>query len=383
MYRSLKIFFLITLVCAVTLAQSKTATQTGVVAELQNALDAEIAANPSLPGELLHLRVPGRGIDLSLASGVFDRESKRLLEPHHTFRVASVTKSFVATSVLRLIEDGKLGFDDSIAKHLPAEYVDLLRKDGYAVDTITIRHLLTHTSGIHDYATDQKYLLAVQSDPMHRWTRSEQVNAAMVWGQPLFEPGKGYRYSDTGYILLGEIVERITKLPLPQAVRKLLDFQKLGLDETYFESLEKAPPNAKALSHPYYGHIDGMTIDPSVDLYGGGGIVSTVEDLTRFYRAIFQKGFFKRDSTLQTMLTVPTTNEQAPGGPYAMGISKRIMAGNVCWGHTGFWGTSVYHCPGPDITIARHYNQAEPDERFIFATLFRNIFSALGKQAIN
>jgi D-alanyl-D-alanine carboxypeptidase len=282
-----------------------------------------------------------------------------------------------------LIEDGKLGFDDQITKHLPGEYVELLRKDGYAVDTITIRHLLTHTSGIHDYATDQKYLLAVQSDPMHRWTRSEQVNAAMDWGQPLFEPGKGYRYSDTGYILLGEIVERITKLALPQALRKLLDFPKLDLDETYFESLEKAPPNAKALSHPYYGDIDGMTIDPSVDLYGGGGIVSTVEDVARFYRAIFQKGFFKRDTTLQIMLTIPATNEHIPGDPYAMGISKRIIGGNVCWGHTGFWGTSVYHCPGPDITIARHYNQAEPDDRFIFATLFQNIFAALGKPAIN
>jgi hypothetical protein len=76
MYRSLKIFFLITIACTAASAQSKTATQTSVIAELQSALDAEIAANPSLPGELLHLKVPSRGIDVSLASGVFDRAVK-------------------------------------------------------------------------------------------------------------------------------------------------------------------------------------------------------------------------------------------------------------------------------------------------------------------
>src|SRR5438046_1429457 len=128
MYRSLKIGFLFAVICATTWAQSRAVTQPSVIAELQSSLDAEIAANPSLPGELLHLKVPSRGIEVSLASGVFDRESKRPLGPHDTFRVASVTKTFVATSVLRLIEDGKLGLDDPITKHLPDEYVDLLRK---------------------------------------------------------------------------------------------------------------------------------------------------------------------------------------------------------------------------------------------------------------
>ncbi len=78
-----------------------------VVAELQKLLADEVAAQPSLPGELLHVHAPKQGIDVSLAAGVFDRESKQPLDPHHVFRVASVTKTFVAAAILRLYEEAR------------------------------------------------------------------------------------------------------------------------------------------------------------------------------------------------------------------------------------------------------------------------------------
>jgi hypothetical protein len=75
------------------------------------------------------------------------------------------------------------------------------------------------------------------------------------------------------------------------------------------------------------------------------------------------------------MLIVPPTNESVPGGASAMGIFRRNIAGNVCWGHNGFWGTSAYHCPGADVTVVRHYNQAEPHSSFIFNDLYERIFN--------
>jgi D-alanyl-D-alanine carboxypeptidase len=246
------------------------------------------------------------------------------------------------------------------------------------VDSITVRHLLTQTSGIHDYANEERYYAAVLGDPTHRWTRMEQVRAAMEWGQPHFSPGAGYHYSDTGYILLGEMLERLTGQPMAQALRTVLDFQRLGLDETYLETLEPAPAGAAELSHPYFGENDGIGIDASTDLYGGGGIVSSTEDLARFYRALLRGEVFQRPETLRTMMTVPPTNTQSPGGPYAMGLQRRIIGGQECWGHTGFWGTAVHHCPGPDVTIVRHINQAQPDESFIIRTLFDRIAQVLG-----
>jgi D-alanyl-D-alanine carboxypeptidase len=256
--------------------------------------------------------------------------------------------------------------------------VALLRGDGYAVDSITVRHLLTHTSGIHDYATEQRYYEAVFGDPMHRWTRMEQVQRAMEWGDPHWAPGGGYHYSDTGYILLGEMLERLTGQPLAQALRTVLDFRRLGLDETYLETLEPAPATAGERSHSYFGEIDTSAWDPSFDLYGGGGLVSSAEDLARFYRALLRGEIFARPETLRTMMTVPPTNTQSPGGAYAMALQRRTIGGEECWGHTGFWGTAVFHCAASDVTIVRHTNQANPDDSVIYRRLYDRITQVLG-----
>lgn len=348
-----------------------------LIGELQKILADEVAANPSLPGELLHITAPKQKLDVSLAAGLFDRESKMPLDPHHVFRVASVTKTFVAASILRLYEEGKIKLDSPINIYLPKEYNELLEKGGYPINIITVRHLLTHTSGIHDYATDPQYFAAVQSDPKHRWTRMEQVQSALKWGKPHFEPGKGYHYSDTGYVLLGEMIERLSGESLPKALRTLLDFKKLNLDETYLETLEPTPAGVKPLSHPYFGETDAIIIDASHDLYGGGGLVSSTEDLARFFRALLNGKVFRKDSTLQTMLVVPPTNENFRGGANGMGIFRKNIAGNVCWGHNGFWGTSAYHCPEADVTIVRHFNQHEPNNGFIFNNLYEQISAKL------
>ncbi len=348
-----------------------------IIAELQKLLSAEVAAHASLPGELLHVHAPKQSVNVSLAAGVFDRESKRPLEPHNGFRVASVTKTFVAAAVLRLYEDGKIKLDDPINRYLSKEYNSILDAGGYPTNVITVRQLLTHTSGIFDYAKAQEYFVAVSGDPKHRWTRMEQVQGAMKWGKPQNAPGAGYHYSDTGYILLGEILERSTGKPLGPALRSVLDFKKLKLDETYLETLEPEPAGIKPLSHPYFGEVDARDFDPSVDLYGGGGLVSSVEDLALFYRALLRSKVFRHPSTLQIMLAVPTTNKGAAGGPYGMGIQRRDIGGNTCWGHTGFWGTSAFHCPDIDVTIVRHYNQAQPAADFIFKTLYEQIAQTL------
>lgn len=364
--------------CLAPLAYSQTSrTDNALVGELQKILAAEVAANPSLPGELLHITAPQRGLDVSLAAGVFDRETKLPLDPHHVFRVASVTKTFTAASILRLYEERKLKLDAPINQYLPKEYTELLEKGSYATNKITVRHLLTHASGIHDYATDAQYFIAVQADPKHRWTRLEQVQSAVNWGKPHFEPGKGYHYSDTGYVLLGEMIERLTGESLGKAFRTLINFKKLGLDETYLESLEPVPPGIKDLSHAYFQDLDASGIDASHDLYGGGGLVSSVEDLARFYRALLNGQVFNDEATLRTMLTVPPANTESAGGAYAMGINRRSIGGTVCWGHTGFWGTSAYHCPESDLTIVRHYNQAQPDPSFFFNSLYAQLSNRL------
>jgi D-alanyl-D-alanine carboxypeptidase len=351
---------------------------TDLIRDLQTILDNEVAATPSIPGELLHITSPRHKLKVSLASGLFDRKTKTPLDPHHGFRIASVTKTFLAATVFRLSEDGKLKLDDPITRYLPAEYLEILERDGYKTNAITIRHILRHTSGLHDYATDQKYYAAVLGNPGKRWTRKEQVMAAMEWGSPLFEPGKGFKYSDTGYVLLGEIVEKLTGKSLAEGYRTVLNFKKLGLDETYLETLEPAPARAQPLSHPYFQTQDALQIDASHDLYGGGGLVSTTEDLAIFFRALLTGKVFKKKTTLEAMLSVDGSSSKVGDDTFAAGIARRTIQGVECWGHRGFWGTSAYHCPSIDLTIVRQLNQAQRDRLFVFDDLYTRVFNKLG-----
>src|SRR3954468_15731807 len=313
-----------------------------VAARLGAATDAFAAAHPAYPGVVLAVVAPKVQWTGSAGHPAFG--SHVMLDPRAGFRIASVTKTFTAASILRLVEQGRLGLDDPIAEHLAPATVALLRSGGYDPQAIHVRHLLMHTSGLYDYASDQKFVEYVLTHGRHHWTRAEQVRFAMTHGKPYAPPGTEFHYADTGYVLLGEIVERTTGQPLGSAFRRLLGYAKLGLTATYLESLEPRPQAALPRAHQYYQRIDATGFDPSFDLYGGGGLVSSVSDLGRFYRALLGGRVFEKASTLKTMLGNPNSRRIADLG---MGIfSNRIggRSGEDCWAHSGFWGTTVIHC---------------------------------------
>jgi D-alanyl-D-alanine carboxypeptidase len=350
---------------------TSTTAVSALVADLQAVLDQTVRDNPSIPGMLLHVDAPGHHLDVSLASGLDDRARATLLTPDQGLRIASNTKTFTAAAVLRLVEQHTLNIDDPIGRWLLPETVTVLAAGGYDPDAITVRQLLLHTSGIYDYGKDTAYQAAVVANPAKRWTRLEQVRWAVEHGQPVSAPGSVYSYSDTGYILLGEIIERATGQPLGAAYRTLLGFNRLGLRATYLESLEPTPPATAPRAHQYAGDADGFDLDPSFDLYGAAGLVSTVEDLGAFYRALLHGEVFTTPDTLNTMLTIPPTNLDAHA---AMGIFRDDINGQPCWSHSGFWNTYVLSCPDLDLTIAASLDQAFPDPQFdanqVLAKLF-------------
>ncbi|HEY7034826.1 MAG TPA: serine hydrolase domain-containing protein [Thermomicrobiales bacterium] len=323
-------------------------------AELQAVLDRQVAAAPGVPGLLVYVNAPALGIEWSGAAGVADRATGEPLTPDRTFRIASNTKTYTAAAVLRLAEEGRLALDAPIGTVLPADILDLLKGDGYDPDAIQIRHLLWHTSGLYDYAEDPGFQEAVISQAVTHWTRLDQVRFAMEHGDPVGQPGQAFHYSDTGYVLAGEIVERVSGQPLAAAFRDLLGFDRLGLGSTYLEGQEPTPSGAAAREHQYYGDVDTTGFDPSFDLYGGGGLVASAADLGRFYRALLRGDIFREPATLETMLTIPPSN----AGEGAMGIFGSDVDGVRCWGHSGFWGTTALHCPAIDLTIAFSVNDA-------------------------
>lgn len=342
---------------------------TRATSRLRAALVADMRSNPKIPGEALAVSAPG--IHVALAVGVADVKARTPLGADTPFRVASVTKTFVAAAILRLSEEGKIRLDMPISRYLSSGSLAVLSAGHYQPQRITVRQLLLHTGGLFDYAERAAYDHINESDPGHQWTRAEQLRFAVEHGNPVAKPGEKFNYSDTGYILLGEILERVSGLPLAAAVRNLLHFDRVGLDHTYWETLEPAPAGARSRAHQYYDTYDNIALDASSDLYGGGGLISTVSDLATFYRALFHGEVFDRRRTLDTMTKVSGPGRDAAA---AMGIFALDVDGERCFSHPGYWGTEAVYCPRLDLAYARTTNQADDDD-FDSAPLERVIVS--------
>jgi D-alanyl-D-alanine carboxypeptidase len=286
-----------------------------------------------------------------------------------------VTKLHLAATVLRLVESGALGLSQSVSVLVRADTREQLAARGYRPEGMTVSQLLSHTSGLRDHAADDSYKAAVLASPAKRWTRSEQLAVAMALGKPLAEPGQVFSYSDTGYVILGEVVEQLAGRPLGATVRELLDFSALGISSTYWEDTELAPRRGPARASQFIGDADATHFDPSLDLFGGGGLVSTLEDLCTFVRALIQGRVFKEPGTLAAGLFVPRV-ERAPEQHLHSRLAMALPLGDLGgWGHFGFWGCGTVHCPDLDITVSVSINQAIPARD----TLLGDVFSKFGR----
>nr|WP_299346384.1 serine hydrolase domain-containing protein [Allomuricauda sp.] len=330
---------------------------TNTTAELQKILDEECGNTENgIVGMSLTVLSPQLDVDFTGSSGYDGLKKTNLLKAEQPFRIASLTKVFVATAILRLYEKELLSLEDPISNYISEEHVTILEKGGYSPELITIRHCLTHTSGLYDYAEGgSEYIEEALKNPNKRWTRTEQIQFAMDNGQPHAAPGKEHHYSDTGYVILGEIIEKLNQSGLAEGLRELLKFDELGMSATYLESLEKRPegllPNVKR----YMSGIDASDWDNSVDLYGGGGLVSNTKDLGVFLQALFNGRIFDYPDTLDIMLLKKEFDDKGEGLPeQRLGFGSIVgkKSGLEVYMHTGFWGTVFMHIPAYNCSIA-------------------------------
>jgi D-alanyl-D-alanine carboxypeptidase len=328
--------------------------QRSLAERLQVAVDGQVRGG--VPGIVIHVVDPPRHLNWHGASGRFARGRPRPLRPGDAFRISSVTKPFTAAVVLRLVEQGNLRLDDSIARFLdPALVARLHVVDGVSHGAeITVRELLNHTSGIYDYASDESWIGDVVSNPQRTWTPLGLVGEALARGKPYFLPGTGFHYSDTGYVLLGLITEKVTGRPLAEAYRRFIR-GPLRLRHTYLEHWERAPAGEPPRAHQYLDRYDTWGWNPTFDTFGGGGLVSTAGDLTKFIRGLFAGKVFARRSTLATMRV-----RNPFSGDYALGI-EGVQKGPsrdapTVWGHDGFFGAFMYYWPARRISITGSIN---------------------------
>ncbi len=314
---------------------------------LQARLDALQETRADVPGFAVAL-ILADGTMVSAASGTAD-PAGRAMTPDTPVRMASITKTFVAAAVLRLREQGLIDIDASVSGLISADHNGLLQADGYDTDAISVRYLLMHAGGLNDHFTDGAYAGMVMNDPARVWSRSDQIKIMVDATDPVGAPGAAFFYSDTGFVLLGEIIEGATGEPLGAAVSRLTKLEALGLTGVWWDE-ERAPPaGVPDRAHQWLGDMDTYPINGTMDAYGGGGVIASVEDVARFFAALFGGEVFDDPESLALMMDAPGRPSDSP---YRMGLFANDSAGRQTFGHGGFWGSDALAVPELGIAMA-------------------------------
>ena len=202
---------------------------------IKDSVKSEI--NETEPGVILNLFSEKNNLNFSYAYGINDLKTVNFLENDSQFRIASVTKTFVAASVLRLWEEKKLDLDDPISYYIDRNIYDYLIDGGYNPEIITVRNLLNHSAGLFDHTTHPNFFKKLFENPSYKWTRESQIKACVDWGKPIGLPGQQMKYSDTGYVILGGIIEKLYGKNLDKSISELLNLICLLIFSTTMKSL--------------------------------------------------------------------------------------------------------------------------------------------------
>lgn len=269
------------------------------------------------PGGIVLVVKNGQTV-LRRAYGVADTAKGVKMAPEMAMRIGSMTKQFTATGILLLLDEGKLSVDDEISKYLP-DYPTQGRK-------ITIEHLLTHTSGIVSYTGKPGYAQRAPQDT----TVAAQIDSFK--NDPLqFEPGSTWRYNNSGYYLLGAIIEKVSGQPYHAFLEQRI-FVPLGMNNTAYEGHERSKwPSAAGHSPAEKGFGPARTLGKNQP-YAAGELVSTVDDLAKWDAAVGKK--LLKPATWQRAFTSYRLTDGKDSN-YGYGWEMTLIQGEPTIGHSG------------------------------------------------
>ena len=292
-----------------------------------------------IPGVIVGVWIPGRG-EWVATFGEADIETGRAMTTADKMRIASNTKTFVATLVLQLADEGKLSLDDPLEKYI---------QDVPYGNEITLRNLLNMTSGIFSFSEDEDFLAAFTSDPLMELTPEEEVEIALSH-PPNFAPGEEWEYSDTNYEILGIILEQVTGNAIEDEMRERI-IEPLGLTSTSFPTTPDMPPgHARGYMLCEDGELEDYTMSsPSVP-WAGGAMISDLEDLKVWVRALAAGELLSDEMHEQQLDWVDMPGLENVDGKYGLGIMS--LAGFQ--GHNGAiqgYNSVMLYQPEADATI--------------------------------
>jgi D-alanyl-D-alanine carboxypeptidase len=323
-------------------------------------------ATENIPGVIVGIWTP-EGVWVE-SFGKSDIDKGTALNTADKVRIASNTKTVVATVVLQLAQEGKLSLDDRLSKFVP------MVKDA---DKITVRQNLQMTSGTFSFTEDEQFGRDFTADPLMDLTPEQEIEIANKHDN-YFPPGQGWHYSDTNYEIAGLIIEKVTGNKLEDEVRTRVIGQ-LGLGKTEF------PTTPDIAGEHSLGYVlqDGKLVDytrvnPAIP-WGGGAMVSNLYDVKAWMNALVSGSLLDRSMHEEQMKVVDTGG----GIKYGLGVAE---FGGGFWGHNGSifgFNSIMLRSPERDATFVVFANKSDNDsseaDKIAFA-LLKVVYPDVGKK---
>ena len=324
--------------------------------ELTATLDATLdAVRPSgVPGAAAAILSPSG--DWFGASGIANIAENRPVQPNDRFEAGSITKTFVATAILQMVEEGRLTLADKLTDWIPASIASIIPH----VEDITIKQMLGHTSGVADYLA----VLGAQASTnptifLRQWRPGELI-ALIALTDPFFEPGQSWQYSNTNYILAGLVIEAVTGNNYAREIRDRI-LTPLNLNDTFVAAEEEVPGGYVSgyLDFDGNGTLDDITSLANLTWAGAAGsIVSNTADLAAFFDGLF-KGNLLQPATLAQMLeTIPVSSPNYDA--YGLGIGALISTNRYWYANRGLtlvFRANLWYSPAEDMTYVELINR--------------------------
>jgi D-alanyl-D-alanine carboxypeptidase len=302
----------------------------------------EDRAKYGIPGVQVSVSCPGEEQPRNFVSGTTTIDGTTLVKPTDLFQIGSVTKSFIAAILLRLEADGWLSMDDPIGKWLPHQIPSDWKN-------ITIKQLLTHTSGIVNYTeTDEFNRVQRDNNYKKQWTSEELISFA-INKPPYFQPSEGFHYSNTNYILAGMVISSVPGKSVEKEMKTLLS-KTLPSSNTYYLPHPYSKDIMDRMAHGYYSSDTDSLIDATDDNMSmagtAGAMVSTSEDIASWVRKLLTTTSALPEKQRSEMMSlvdiengqpIPMTSEKTG---YGLGVMHGSIFGSKAWMHGG--GTRGY-----------------------------------------
>ena len=344
--------------------------------ERNQAVLAKLVAQNNIPSLNFSI-IYENGEQFNYSSGFADTLNKVALNPKHVLFSGSVGKTYAVAVLMQLVDEGKVDLSKPILDYFPNhEWLTNLPN----IEDITIEMLLTHTSGLPRYINDPNVWKSVLENPDKVWCYKDRLSYAFNM-EPLHEPGKGWGYSDTNYLLIGMLIEKITGSDYYDEVAERI--LKPGKLEHTYPSLRRDIPNLPvgycALGEPF--NLPGETVLDGIYIFNpqmewtGGGFASTTPDLAKWAKMYYEGQFFS-EKMLQKIVS-PTEHGSDIADGFSCGMGSFIYETEigVAYGHTGLFpgfNTIFAYFPEQKIAVAMQTNCDYPrkDMRLIEYVLF-------------